>query len=171
MKEIKIWLGVYCRRIFLVEGWTIFWLMGGDSNFQLVGRWGSLPVRKTLIFRLTPYLNNLLNYLTTVLTSTEILHIMLLSYWDLIPQLCLHFFQKLKYYTLENKDYFRKLFWVVAAINVNAGEVTGTVSPLVKIRNKLSWVLWLSLQKPYQLQGFYLCLHMVDSWLLKLQLF
>ena len=90
-----------------------------------------------------------------VLTSTEILHIMLFFYWALIPQLCLHFFQKLKYYTLENKDYFRKLSWVVAVINVNAGEVTGTASPLVKTRNKLLWVLWLSLQKPYQLQGFY----------------
>ena len=80
---------------------------------------------------------------------------MLFSHWALIPQLCLHFFQKLKYYALENKDYFIKLFWVVAAIIVNADEITGTVSPLVKTRNKLSWVLWLSPQKPYQLQGFY----------------
>ena len=145
MKEIKIWLGVYCRRIFLVKGWTIFWLMGGDSNFQLVGRWGSPPVGKTLIFRLTPYLNNLLNYLTTVLTSTEILHIMLLSYWDLIPQLCLHFFQKLKYYTLGNKDYSRKLFWVAVAINVNAKEVKRTVSPLVKARVFINALIWLIL--------------------------
>ena len=57
---------------------------------------------------------------------------MLFSHWALILQLCLHFFQKLKHYTLENKDYFRKLFWVVAAINANAGEVKSTVSPLVK---------------------------------------
>ena len=47
------------------------------------------------------------------------------------------------------KVYSRKLFWVVAAINVNAGEVKDTVSPLVKTRKKLSWVLWTSLQKPY----------------------
>ena len=93
---------------------------------------------------------------------------MLFSHWALIPQLCLHFFQKLKYYTLENKDYSWKLFWVVAAISVNAGEVKGTVSPLVKTRNKLSWVLWTSLQKPNQLQDFYWCLDMVNSWLLKL---
>ena len=54
---------------------------------------------------------------------------MLFSHSALIPQLC-HFFQKLKYYTLENKDYSRKLFWVAVAINVNAGEVKGTASAL-----------------------------------------
>ena len=80
---------------------------------------------------------------------------MLFSHWALIPQLFLHFFQKLKHYALENKDYFRKLFWVVAAINASAGEVKSTVSPLLKTRNKLLWVLWLSMQKLYQLQGFY----------------
>ena len=42
----------------------------------------------------------------------------------------------MKYYTLENKDYSRKLFWVSVAINVNAGEVKGTVNPLVKTGNK-----------------------------------
>ena len=103
-----------------------------------------------------------------MLTSTEIWHIILFSHSALILPLCLHFFQKLKYYTLENKDYSWKLFWVVAAISVNAGEVKGTVSPLVKTRNKLSWVLWTSLQKPNQLQDFYWCLDMVNSWLLKL---
>ena len=90
-----------------------------------------------------------------VLTSTEMWHSMLFSHSGLIPQLCLHVFQKMRYYALENKDYSRKLFWVVAAISVNACEVKGTVSPLVKTRNKLSGVVWTSLQKPYQLQGFY----------------
>ena len=48
---------------------------------------------------------------------------MLFSHLALIPQLYLHFFQKLKYYTLGNKDYSRKLFWVAVAVNVNAGKV------------------------------------------------
>ena len=61
---------------------------------------------------------------------------MLFSQSALIPQLCLHFFQILKYYTLVNKDYFRKLFGVVVAVNVNTREIKGTVSPLVKTRNK-----------------------------------
>ena len=61
---------------------------------------------------------------------------MLFSQSALIPQLCLHFFQILQYYTLVNKDYFRKLFWAVVAVHVNAGEVDGTASPLVKTRNK-----------------------------------
>ena len=62
--------------------------------------------------------------------------LMLFSHSALIPQLFLHFFQKLKYYTLGNKDYSAKLFWVAVAININAGVVKGTVSPLVKTRNK-----------------------------------
>ena len=80
---------------------------------------------------------------------------MLFSHSALIPQFCLYFFQNLKYYTLENKDYSRKLFWVVAAIIVNADEVKDTVTPLVETKNKLWWVIWTYLQKPYQLQGFY----------------
>ena len=59
---------------------------------------------------------------------------MLFSQSVLISQLCLHFFQKLKYYTLVNEDYSRKLFWAVVAVNVNANEVKDTVSPLVKTR-------------------------------------
>ena len=54
----------------------------------------------------------------------------------LIPQLCLHFFQKLKYNSLGNKDYSRKLFWVVITVNVNADEDRGTVNPLVVSRSK-----------------------------------
>ena len=61
---------------------------------------------------------------------------MLFSQSALIPQLCLHFFQILKYYTLVNKDYFRKLFGAAVAANVNVGEIKGTVRPLVKTRNK-----------------------------------
>ena len=133
-----------------MEGWTKFWLMGG-LQFSTSGEWGNPPVGKTLIFRLI----SIYTTYVTMVFSTEIWHIMLFSLWAIIPQLCLHLFQKLKYYTLENKDYFRKLFWVVAAINVNEGEVKGTLSLLVKIRNKPSWVLWLNLQKPYQLQRFY----------------
>ena len=68
---------------------------------------------------------------------------MLFSQSALIPQLCLHFFQKLKYYTLENKDYSRKLFWV--AINVNAKEVKGTGSPLVKAKVFINALIWLIL--------------------------
>ena len=54
----------------------------------------------------------------------------------LIPQLCLHFFHKLKYNSLENRDYSRKLFWVVTTININAYEDRGTANSLVESRNK-----------------------------------
>ena len=55
----------------------------------------------------------------------------------LIPQLCLYFFQKLKYNSLGKKDYSRKLYWVAVTVNVNADEVKGTVSTLVDSRNKV----------------------------------
>ena len=55
----------------------------------------------------------------------------------LIPQLCLHFFQKLKYNNLGKKDYSRKLCWVAVTVNVNADEVKRTVSTLVDSRNKV----------------------------------
>ena len=45
-----------------------------------------------------------------------------------------NFFQKLKYYILGNNDYSRKSFLVVVAVNVNAKDVKGPVSPLVKTR-------------------------------------
>ena len=67
---------------------------------------------------------------------------MLFSQSALIPQLCLHFFQNLKYYTFGNKDYSRKLFWVVVAINVNAKEVKDTVSSLVKARFFINVLIW-----------------------------
>ena len=70
---------------------------------------------------------------------------MLFSQSALIPQLCLHFFQKLKYNTLENKDYSRKLFWVAVAANVNAKEVKDTPSPLVKTRVFINALIWLIL--------------------------
>ena len=54
----------------------------------------------------------------------------------LFPQLRLHFLQKLKYYTLGNKDYSRKLLWVVVSVNVNSDDVRGTASALIKSRNK-----------------------------------
>ena len=59
---------------------------------------------------------------------------MLFSQSSLISELFLSFFQKLKYYTLENEDYSRKLFWVVVAVNVNSKEVKDTVSLLVKTK-------------------------------------
>ena len=108
-----------------------FCLMRG-LPFSVSGWKGSLPVGKTLVLLLLKQTF----YITKVLTSHERWNIMLFSHSALIPQLCLHFFQKLKYYTLGNKDYSAKLFWVAVAINVNAGVVKGTVSPLVKTRNK-----------------------------------
>ena len=61
--------------------------------------------------------------LARVLTIPERWHVMLFSQSALIPQLCLHFFQKLKYYSLGNKDYSKKLFWAAVAANFNADEV------------------------------------------------
>ena len=127
---------------FLVEGWTKFWLMWG-LPFSASGGWGVPPIEKTLIFR--PLLFKQTTYISSVLTRTERWHIMLFSQSALIPQLCLHFFQKLKYYTLGNKDYSRKLFWVAVAINVNAKEVKRTVSPLVKARVFINALIWLIL--------------------------
>ena len=51
-----------------------------------------------------------------------------------------------------NKDYFRKLFWAMMAVNVNSGEVRHMwQSP----GTKPWWVPWSSLQKPHELVGFY----------------
>ena len=97
---------------------------------------------KTLIFRLLLFKQK--TYITRVLTTPERWYIMLFSPSALIRQLCLQFFQKLKYYALGNKDYSRKLFWLVVAVNVNAKEVKGTVSSLVKTRvfiNALTWLI------------------------------
>ena len=52
----------------------------------------------------------------------------------LIPQLCLYFFQKLKYNSLGNKDYSRKKFWVLVTANVNADEVRGAISLLIEYK-------------------------------------
>ena len=41
-----------------------------------------------------------------------------------------------KSYTLENKGYSRKLLGAAVAVSVDAGEVKGTVSPVVMIRRK-----------------------------------
>ena len=54
----------------------------------------------------------------------------------LISQVCLHFFQELKYNSFEKKRTPRKLFWVTVTVNVNADEVKGTVSTLGDSRNK-----------------------------------
>ena len=127
---------------FLVGGWTKFWLMWG-LPFSASGDGGVPPVEKILIFRLLLFKQT--TYISRVLTRPERWHIMLFSQSALIPQLYLHFFQKLKYYTLGNKDYSRKLFWVAVAINVNAKEVKITVRPLVKGRVFINALIWLIL--------------------------
>ena len=70
---------------------------------------------------------------------------MLFSQSAQIPQLCLHFFEKLKYYTFGNKDYCWKLFSVVVAVNVNAKEIKRTAGPLVKTRVFTNALIWLIL--------------------------
>ena len=115
----------------------------GDCHFQLVGGWGSSPSRETLIFRLLIFKQT--TYITRVITRPERWHIMLFSQSALIPQLCLHFFQKFKYCTLGNKAYSTKLFWVVVAANFNPKKVKGTVSPLVKTRVFINALIWLIL--------------------------
>ena len=134
--------GGYCRMIFSSgRGWTKLWLMWG-LLYSPSGDGGVPPVEKTLIFRLLLFKQT--TYISRVLTRPERWHIKLFFQSALIPQLCLHFFQKLKYYTLGNKDFSRKLFWVAVAINVNTKEVKSTVSPLVKARvfiNALTWLI------------------------------
>ena len=132
--------GDYCRRIFSCRGDEQNFCSCGDSHFQLVGDGGVPPVEKTMIFRLLLFKQT--TYISRVLTRPERWHIMLFSQSALIPQLCLHFFQKLKYYTLGNNDYSRKLLAVAVAINGNAKEVKGTVSPLVKARNFINVLIW-----------------------------
>ena len=134
--------GGYSGRIFS-SGWTKFWLMEGLPFSASEGDGGVPPVGETLIFKLLSFKQ--ITYITGVLTRSERWHIMLFSQSALIPQLRLHFFQKLKYYTLGNKDYSRKLFWVAVAINVNAKEVKRTVSPLVKARVFINALIWLIL--------------------------
>ena len=56
--------------------------------------------------------------ITRVLTSSERWHKVLFSQSALIPQLSLHSFQKLKYYTLGNEDYSTKLFWTTVAVSM-----------------------------------------------------
>ena len=129
---------------FLVGGWTKFWLVGGLPFWASGGGGGDRGVSlvgKTLILRLLLFKQ--INCITRVLTRPERWHIMLFSQSALIPQLCLHFFQKLKYYTLGNKDYSRKLFWVAVAVNINAKEVKGTVSHLIKTRVFINGLIWL----------------------------
>ena len=53
-----------------------------------------------------------------------------------ICQLRLHFFEKLQYYTLGNKNYSKKLFWGAVDVVVNAANVWSTVTALVVSRNK-----------------------------------
>lgn len=50
--------------------------------------------------------------------------------------MCLHFFEKLKYHTSGNKDYSKNMFWAALAVDDNAVDVLGTVSPLAVSRNK-----------------------------------
>ena len=80
--------GGYYRRNFSSGGMNKIWLM---ADFRL------------LLFKETTCIKR-------ILTRPERWHIMLFSQSALIHQLCLHFFQKLEYYTLGNKDYSRKLF-------------------------------------------------------------
>ena len=114
-----------------------FFLVEDEQNFGSLGNtffrgWGVLLLRKTLIFRFLLFKQA--THIARVLTRPEKCHIMLFSPSALIPHLCLHLFQKLKYYTLGNNEYSRKLFCVVVAVNVNAKEIKGTVSSLVKTR-------------------------------------
>ena len=116
--------GGYYRRNFSSGGMNKIWLM---ADFRL------------LLFKETTCIKR-------ILTRPERWHIMLFSQSALIPHwLCLHFFQKLKYYTLGNKDYFRKLFWVALPVNVNAKKVKGTVSPLLKAKVFINGLIWLIL--------------------------
>ena len=133
--------GGYCRGIFSSGRMNKILAHVGDSHFQQVGDEGVPSVEKTLIFKLLLFKQK--TYISRVLTRPERWHIMLFSQSAPIPQLCLHFFQKLKYYTLGNKDYFRKLFWVAVAINVNVKKVKGTVNLLVKDRVFINALIWL----------------------------
>ena len=105
---------------------------GGRTKFWLM--W-ELPDFRLLLFKQTTYISRLS-------TRPEKWHVMLFSQSALIPQLYLHFFQKLKYYTFGKKDYSRKLFWVAVAINVNAKKVKGTVISLVKTRIFINAFVW-----------------------------
>ena len=114
-----------------------FFLVEDEQNFGSWGNtffrgWGVLLLRKTLIFRFLLFKQA--TQIARVLSRPEKCHIMLFSPSALIPHLCLHFFQKLKYYTLGNNEYSRNLFCVVVTVNVNAKEIKGTVSFLVKTR-------------------------------------
>ena len=145
--RIKIWLGeATTGGFFSSGGWTKFWLMG-EHLFQGMG---SSPFKENPDFWFLLFKQA--THIARVLTRPEKCHIMLLSPSALIPHLRLYFFQKLKYYTLGNNEYSRKLFCVVVAVNVNAKEIKGTVSFLVKTRVFISAL-------------------MVSSWLLKLQFF
>ena len=132
-KGRKIWLRkATAGGFFLVREWTKLWLMVG-LPFSASGGMGEF-----LQFKQT-------TYITRLLTGPEIWHIMLFSQSALIPQLCLLFFQKLKHYTLENKQYSRKLFWVTVAVNVNAKDIESTLIPLVMIRVLINALIWLIL--------------------------
>ena len=135
--------GGYCRGIFSSGRMNKILAHVGDSHFQQVGDEGVPSVEKTLIFKLLLFKQK--TYISRVLTRPERWHIMLFSQSALIPQLYLHFFQKLKYYTLGNKEYYRKLFRAVLAINVNAKKVKGTVNPLVKGSVFVNGLIWLIL--------------------------
>ena len=128
--------GGYCRRIFSSRGMNKILAHVGTPIFSQLGM-GEFP-QQTSLFKQTTYIRR-------VFTRPERSHIMLFSQSALIPQLCLHFFQKLKYYTLGNKNYSRKLFLVAVAINVNAKEFKRTVSPLVKARVFINALIWLIL--------------------------
>ena len=61
---------------------------------------------------------------------------MLISQSALISELYLHFFQKLKYYTLRNKGYSRKNFYALVTVIVNAANVRSTVKLFVESEKK-----------------------------------
>ena len=97
---INIWLRkATAGGFFLVGGMNKILAHVGTPNFQLVGDGGVLPVQKTLTFRLL--LLKQTTYISRVLTKPKRWHIMLFSQSALIPQLCLHFFQKLKFLSLK----------------------------------------------------------------------
>ena len=61
MKEIKIWLEVYCRRIFS-SGRMNKVLAHGGTSILASEEMEESPSRENPDFRLTTYLNNLLNH-------------------------------------------------------------------------------------------------------------
>ena len=126
-----------------MQGGVFWW--GDEQVFQ---SWGGIPFLRSggnfphppsrensglYTYSYLRYLNE--HLITRVLTCPERRYIKLFFQSALISQLCLHFFQKLKYNIFGKKDYSLKLFWVAVTIKVNTDEVKDTVITLGE-RNK-----------------------------------